>query len=177
MSRMNFQKAPSRTLVALTVGLIAAARGQSIQFPGELAPVISAPTVQAVDGSGRPGTVVDTSTGRQFVASYDASSRLSSLKATAGRNALNLDAITYFPDGRVAIVTFGNRYELIFRYRSDGTQEIVDPLGGTIVRSQTGPGQFVTQSAVDPSGFLALSLRLLEALLSRFGPVPGLASS
>jgi hypothetical protein len=159
------------------VGWIAAAQGQSIQFPGGLAPVISAPTVQAVDGSGRPGTVVDTSTGRQFVASYDASSRLSSLKATAGRNTLNLDAITYLPDGRLAIVTFGNRYELIFKIRSDGTQEIIDSLGGAIVRSQTAPGQFVIQSVVDPSGFLAPSLRLLEALFSHFGPVPGLASS
>jgi len=120
--------------------------------------------------------VVDTNSARQFLPSYDASGRMTSLKSTTGRNAFNLRAISYLPDGRLSIVSFGNRYELIFRYYKDGTQEVVDSLGGAIVRSQTGPGQFVTQSVVDPSGFLVPSLRRIEALFSLTGTVLGLSS-
>jgi hypothetical protein len=102
---------------------------------------------------------------------------LVSLKSVVGRSAFNLRSINYLADGRISSVYFGNRYELDFRYRNDGTQNVVDPIGGSIVRTQTAPGQFVTQTVLDPSGFLVPSLRRLEVLLARFGQVPGLSSA
>jgi hypothetical protein len=163
--------------LAVTGGWMAAAYSQSIQFPAGGPAVVAAPSVTQVDGSGRPAIVVDSGTGRQFVASYDSSGRLASLKSNRGRNAFDLRAINYLPDGRIALISFGNRYEIIFRNRNDGSQEIVDPLGGSIVRSQSSPGQFVNQSVSDPSGYLVPSLRRIEALFSLFGGLPGLSSS
>lgn len=163
--------------LVFAAGASASAYAQSIQFPAGGPPVIAAPSVMHVDGSGRPAMVVDSGTSRQFVASYDSSGRLESLKSNRGRNAFDLRTINYLPDGRIAFISFGNRYELIFRNRNDGTQEIVDPLGGSIVRSQSIPGQFVNKSVTDPSGYLVPSLRRVEALFALFGGAPGLSTS
>jgi hypothetical protein len=163
---------PSLILICANATVLA----ESIQFPTG-GPAISAPSVMQADGAGRPAMVVDSGTGRQFIASYDSSGRLLSLKSTRGRNAFDLRSITYFSDGRIAIVSFGNRYEIIFRNRNDGSQEIVDPLGGSIVRSPSSSGQYVNESVSDPSGYLVPSLRRIEALFALFGGVPGLSTS
>jgi hypothetical protein len=177
MRNIGIQETRAVACIVLITGSIATAQAQSIQFPAGGPPVIAAPSISQVNGSGRPAMVVDSGTGRQFVASYDSSGRLVSLKSNRGRNAFDLRAIAYLPDGRIALVSFGNRYEIIFRNRNDGTQEIVDPLGGSIVRSQSSPGQFVNKSVTDPSGYLAPSLRRVEALFAIFGGARGLSTS
>jgi hypothetical protein len=164
-------------LAALIVGIISVAQGQSIRFPGGAAPVITAPSVQGVDGNGRPATIMDAGTSRQFAASYNATGRLSSLKSTAGSNAFDLNVIHYTPDGHLQSVYFGNHYQIFFRYRSDGAREVVDSLGGTIVQDKTSSGQFLSNSVVDPSDFLVPSLRLLGGLFSEFSKVTGMSAA
>ena len=172
----NMIKFHAVALLAVTNGWMAVAYSQSIQFPAG-GPVIAAPSVMRANGSGRPAMVVDSGTGRQFAASYDASGRLISLNSTHGRNAFDVRAINYLPDGRLAVVSFGNHYEMIFRNHIDGSQEVVDSLGGSIIRSQSSSGQYVNQSVSDPSGYLVPSLRRVVALFAVFGGVPGLSSS
>ena len=177
MRSTNVLKLCALACLGFAISSVVAVDAQSIQFPAAGPPVVAAPSIGAVNGSGRPATVVDSGTSRQFVASYDSSGRLICLKSTHGRNAFDLRAIGYIPDGRIAFVSFGNRYEIIFRNRNDGTQEIVDPLGGSILRSQSSPGQYVNQSVTDPSGYLVPSLRRIEALFALFGGATGLSTS
>ena len=163
--------------IAVSIAFFPVAQGQIIQFPAGSAPVIAAPSVKEIDATGRPATVRDAITGHEFVASYDRTGKLTSLESTAGRNAFDLKAISYGSDGRVRSILFGNRYQVIFRYRNDGTLQIVDSLGGVIIRSQSVAGQYVTQSVADPKGFLLPSLKRLGALFALFGQTGGLYSS
>ena len=151
------------------------AEAQIIRFPGGASPVITTPTIQAVDSSGRPAMIMDARTSNKFAASYDVKGHLSSLKSTTGHNAFDLDAIQYTQDGHLQMVHFGNQYLIVFRYRRDGTREVVDSAGGHIVQGKAASGQFASSSVVDPSGFLVPSLQLLGGLFSTFSKVPGMS--
>ncbi len=162
---------------AIALGAARVSQAQIVQFPGGTAPVITAASVKQSDAMGRPAVLSDVKTGGQFVPSYDAEGRLISLLSAKGRNAFDLRAVTYSPDGRLSFVSFGNRYELFFRYRADGTQEVADPLGGSILRVESSRGQFEDKSVQDPSGYLVPSLQRLESLFLLFGSAPGLSAS
>jgi hypothetical protein len=170
MSKLTLRNFTAISFGAMT-WWITAASAQSVEFPAGSAPVMAAPSVKQTDASGRPAMMTDASTGRQFIPTYDQSGHLTSLKSSSGRNACDIRAIIYTPDGHPENVSFGNQYQLIFRYHLDGTQEVIDSFGGSIVRSQAAPGKFTTKSVVDPSGFLAPTLERVDALLSLIGPV------
>jgi YD repeat-containing protein len=171
---------PQRNLISITVlmlfcsllGIGGPASGQVIPFMGSSSPAMQA-TAAAQGGvpSGRPAQLID-SAGRAFAATYDSAGRLSALKATAGRNIADM-RVGYDSSGRIQMVRFDNRYQLFFHYLSDGTEEITDPLGGRIVRASAS-GALVTQTASDPSGVLAETLRRVEALFTGIQPVAGL---
>jgi hypothetical protein len=154
--------------------LFATANAQIIQFPGGAPPVISRPSIKSTDEKGRPLTVADAVTGSEFVPLYNSSGHLVSLRSTRGHNAFDIRAITYLPNGNITSVSFGNRYQLIFTYRNDGTQMIIDSFGGTMIRKQSPAGHYSMQSIADSTGFLGSSLSLVAALLSLFGKMPGI---
>jgi hypothetical protein len=148
---------------------------QAIQFPGRAPPVIAAPSVAGNDGSGRPSIIIDAKSGKQFVATYDSSGRLQSLKSNAGHNAFDIVGIGYLSDGRLGNVVFGNFYTLTFRYPAAGMEQVVDSFGDMIVRNQTTPGVYATQSVSDPKALLTPALSRLDHLFSYFSAVPGLS--
>jgi hypothetical protein len=148
---------------------------QAIQFPGGAPPVIAAPSVASSDGSGRPSLITDAKSGKQFVATYDSSGRLQSLKSNAGHNAFDIVGIGYLPDGRLSRIIFGNFYALTFRYPTAGTEQVVDSFGNMIVRNQTTPGVYATQSVSGPEALLTPALTRLDHLFSYFSAVPGLS--
>jgi YD repeat-containing protein len=177
--RRNLIVTPQRNLISVTalmlfgslLGISGHASGQVIPLTGNSSPAMQATAAQSGVPSGHPTQVTD-SAGRAFAASYDSAGRLSALKATAGRNIADM-RVGYDSNGRIQMVRFDNRYQLLFRYPSDGTEEVTDPLGGRIVRVSTG-GAFVAQTSADPSGALAETLRRLESLFTRIQPVSGL---
>ena len=137
-------------------------------------PVLATPSVASSDGSGKPSLIVDANSGKQFVATYDSSGRLQSLKSNAGHNAFDIVGISYLSDGRLRNLLFGNFYTLKFRYPAAGTEQVVDSFGNMIVRSQTTPGVYATQSVADPKGLLVPALTRLDHLFSYFSGAPGL---
>jgi YD repeat-containing protein len=170
---------PQRNLISITalmlfcplLGISGPASSQVIPLMGNSSPAMQSPAAQGGVPSGNPAQLID-SAGRAFAATYDSAGRLSALKATAGRNIADM-RVGYDSNGRIQIVRFDNRYQLLFRYLSDGTQEITDPLGGRIVRASAG-GVLVTQTTSDPSGALAETLRRLETLFTGIQPIAGL---
>jgi hypothetical protein len=81
-------------------GACVTAHAQSVSTP-IVSPVMLSPTVAKV-GSNGPAQILDGG-GHVFAASYDLSGRLTSLNATTGLNAHNLQ-VRYRSDGRVAAV-------------------------------------------------------------------------
>lgn len=150
------------------------ASAQVIPLTGNSSPAMQATAVQGNVANGHPAQL-DDSTGRAFAATYDTAGRLSALKATAGRNIADMH-VAYDSTGRIQLVRFDNRYQLIFRYLADDTEEVTDLLGGRIVRSSAS-GAFVTQSSSDPTGALAETLRRVETLFTHIQPVAGLNAS
>jgi uncharacterized protein RhaS with RHS repeats len=149
-----------------------AAFAQVLQFSGGTSPAIQATTAQGVAASGLPAQLMD-DTGRAFAAIYDNYGRLSALKKASGRNIADM-LVGYDSNGRIQRVRFDNGYQLVFHYRSDGTEEVTDPLGGRLVRANMGGSALVTQTLSDPSGFLAETLKRVETLFAHIQPVPGL---
>jgi YD repeat-containing protein len=136
-------------------------------------PGVESFTLKSLDRSGRPARVVDAK-GREFTVTYDAAGRPRTFRAPRP-DALDVRAISYLPDGRIAIVSFGNRYALLFRYRSDGTQEVADSLGTSIVRRPVDASHYEMDSGKTPGGPLISTLRRLETLLSHFPGIKGLS--
>ena len=178
METLNHAKRSSICGLAILVAALlkgSITHAQAIQFPGGAPPVLASPSVASSDGSGKPSLIVDAKSGKQFVATYDSSGRLKSLKSNAGHNAFDIVGIGYLPDGRLGNVLFGNFYTLTFRYPAAGTEQVVDSFGNMIVRDQTTPGVYATQSVSDPNALLAPALTRLDHLFSYFSGVPGLA--
>ena len=121
-----------------------------------------------------PPSQLTDSAGHTFTALYDDNGRLSTLKRTSGRNMADM-AAAYDANGRIRTIRFDNGYQLFFRYRPDGTQEVTDILGGRIVRVPQGGGAaLVPQSVSDPSKYLVEILRRIEAVFAQVQAVPGL---
>lgn len=83
-------------------------------------------------------------------------------------------AVGYDANGRIQRVRFDNGYQLVFRYRAGGVEEVRDSLGGRLVRAPNGGATLVIQSISDSSGYLAETLTRLEHLFGFVQPVLGL---
>ncbi len=157
-------------IVSVSASAIAHSQGKASPITS---PAMQSPTV-AVAGSSGPAQIVDGS-GRVFATAYDQAGHLISLNSTSGLNAHNLQ-ISYRLDGRIARVLFGNQYAVYFRYDPLGRQEIGDRLGNTLIRTNSGPGSYVTQRTTDPQGVLTSTLKRLQSLFALFPSMQGLSS-
>lgn len=170
-SQRNLSAITVSTALFALVGISAEASAQVISLMQNASPAIQVATSLGSVPSAHPAQLSDNG-GRAFAASYDSAGRLNALKSTTGRNIADM-RVAYDPNGRIQTVRFDNLYQLSFRYRSDGTEEITDPLGGRIVRASTG-GAFLTQTSADPSGVLVETLRRVETLFTGIQAVAGL---
>jgi YD repeat-containing protein len=132
---------------------------------------MQATSTQGVAASGTPAQLIDNA-GHSFAISYDNKGRLTALRKTTGRNLANM-LVAYDTNGRIQAVRFDNGYQLTFRYRSDGAEEVTDSFGGSIMRASNG-GVLVPQSVSDSSGYLVTTLQRIEALFAFVQAVPGL---
>lgn len=156
--------------VIIALSAHALARSSPTALPS---PVLQNPSVTTAGAVG-PAAIAD-SNNREFDASYDPAGRLVALKAKHGPNMHDM-YVTYRSDGLVSSVRFQNKYRIFVRYDPKGRQEITDSFGDTLIRVNSGSGQYTVQTAMDPRGVLTHNLQQLSSLLVLFPTTPALST-